>query len=209
MKNEVDSQKFPTVADYLRGLPTGFESYPECATKGDVCDYMRTTHPDLGRQEGLPRAMREFWERADTSGWISETLSTAFFLALWDSQFNDFSAFRNWSMKSNLTLFDKPWTRMMMRLLSPTLVVLGAAKRWGAFHRGSILKVDPVKKDNRDMLVHGVLKYPAGLFVRPRLDMFGVAFVAALTLSRAENARYSVHEIDDSTAAFDVTWTTT
>lgn len=206
MASDMDSRKFPRVAQYIDALPEGLGSYPECEANGAAIDYMHSTYPDVGSQTGLPELVRYYWENPKHRTWIPETVASTFYLALLDSHFANYEAYLDWSFESSSALFDTSWARVMMRLLSPTLVVLGAAKRWNAFHRGTTLETGAAKKYAETMRVTGELKYPANLFPTPMLDIFGRAFVAALEGSRAENAAYTLKETDNSTATFVVTW---
>ena len=93
-----------------------------------------------------------------------------------------------------------------MRLISPTLVVTGAAKRWRAVHTGSRLEAQLVDADGDRARSIARLSYPPGLFpelfVRSLVEVFEVAVAGA----RGRETRVELVSHDEAHAEYETSW---
>ena len=106
-----------------------------------------------------------------------------------------------WSFDVAGAVFAKPVYRMLMYVLSPTLVLMGSTKRWSAFRRGSTLtsRID----GNRGS---AELRFPKNLFPPIVLRGFGHAFRASLVAARANDPVIELVEATPELGRWTVTW---
>jgi hypothetical protein len=140
--------------------------------------------------------------------WVPETLFQAVHLVVRDLAFSDDPSFFRWVFETNAALFDKPLLRNLMRLLSPTLIVIGAARRWATFHQGSELTAGHVVRSDEGDETVARLRYPQGLFPIIFLEGLEHAFLAAISAARGKGARVKLGKVDLTEAEYRVTWRT-
>lgn len=138
--------------------------------------------------------------------WIPAVVFQAANLMVRDVAFATDEAFHDWTYDASRELFDKPLLRTLMRLMSPTLIVMGSARRWKEFHQGSTLVARTLSAQGPRARARATLTYPEGLY--PRLFLSGLehAFAAALAGARAKNPLVRLADASPTEAFFDVTW---
>jgi hypothetical protein len=206
MDSSFDPKRFPTVTRYLATLPNGLDSFPDAATQSGFFEYMRKSHPQLKELDGIPDTVRSVLRNDKVEHFIPEVLGNTLYLVLRDAAFTDDKAFEQWAYDANAFAFSKPWARVLMFVLSPTLIVMGAGKRWSAFHKGSSLINAPAERDSGRTVVHGVLEFPAGLFPDLSLTVFAKAFEAAVIGAKARNAVCVIEKRTAEKAHFKLSW---
>jgi hypothetical protein len=137
---------------------------------------------------------------------MPEVVGNTLYLMLHETALADDEAFLAWSYNASIDSFSKPWSRVLMFVLSPTLVVMGATRRWRAFHRGSWLDATTPERHDKRMVVHGSLRFPEYLFPEIVVRLFGRAFVAALTSSHAREVECRIDERTDTSVLYEVSW---
>jgi hypothetical protein len=202
----LDAIRLPATSKYLASLPRGLESFPSCAIRDVTIDtYVRDFGP-LAEEPGLPEPVAELLRGRLRDVWLPETTFQAANLVVRDLAFADDQTFFEWVFKANAELFEKPLLRSLMRVLSPTLIVIGATKRWGTFHRGSELVAGRVSRTaGRDETV-ALLRYPSGVFSPTFLTSLEQIFLAALAASRAKDPRVKVGAVGAAEAEYKVSW---
>ncbi len=203
---EIDSIHFPSAAKYLRGLPQGLESYPQCVIKTDVLRGLTDEFSDLSRLEPVPPPIDALLAGRYPNPWFSEVAANALMLMIRDGRFESDEAFFSWYRHYIGQIFDKPAYRVMMHVFSTSLAVMGATRRWATFHRGSTLKAEAIKKDGGRYRVGGTLSYPPRLFDRCLLQLIASTYLAALDANRAEEPEVSLEETSPTAARFRASW---
>lgn len=161
----------------------------------------------LATEPGLPEPVAELLSgRLSDRAWAPEVVFQAAYLVVRDLGFPDDAAFHRWLFRINEEMFDKPLLRNLMRLVSPGLVVLGAAKRWGTFHTGSELVPGNVTTADGRTTSITHLRYPEGLFDRTFLVGLEHAFLAALGMARAREPQVEIGAVEAGRAAFKASW---
>ena len=134
-----DSQRLPQTAAYFAGLPQGLDSFDDCMVVNDAFEILLVPETELGGLHAQGLVSHEFVDRirqVDGQRWVPEVLfqCMAFIMVdLYGAQ-----AYLDWSQNSAYELYDKPLLRHLIKLLSPTLVVMGASSRWAAASRASL-----------------------------------------------------------------------
>jgi hypothetical protein len=203
---KIDSTKFPNAARYVESLPQGFESFPECEVNAEAVEpFLRFGH--LADTPGMPRVAAALLSgTVSDKGWVSEVVFQTANLVVRDLAFANDAAFFQFTYDSSREVFDKPVVRHLMRLVSPTLVVAGATKRWATFHRGSELKASPITESGGRVHTAAVLRYPEGVFSRIFLKGLEQAFLAALSGARGKDARVELAGVRPGTAEYRISY---
>ena len=197
----------PRASEYVQALPAGLESFARCEARSSVFEPYARDFRALSGEPGLPAPIAALLSgRLSARPWAPEVVFQAAYLVVRDLAFEDDAAFHRWIFSSNQEMFDKPLLRNLVRLVSPGLMVIGAAKRWSAFHVGSdLVSAGLSTTDGRTSSVTH-LTYPEGLF--PRTFLLGLehAFMAAVLASRAKDPEVELGAVAPGRATFTASW---
>ena len=140
--------------------------------------------PGFADDPRTPSAIRRAFT-GSSGTWMPEVFGVLVYVMAAD-QLGD-EAFFTWVYQDAARLFDRPLLRHLIKVVSPTLVTMGAARRWGALHQGTSLQADPVREVDGRMHTTGHLTFPSGLF--PSVFAAGLAysFRAAIEAARGHN----------------------
>ncbi|MBI5495947.1 MAG: hypothetical protein HY904_13060 [Deltaproteobacteria bacterium] len=197
----LDPERFPRASAYLRSLPDGWNSYPECQARAETGRMAVLDFPQL-LERGVEPAIRERIQRAVTSEeWIPDVMGTALRLMVRDVALTTDQAFLTWNFDLAMKVFSSPVYRMLMFVLSPSLVLMGGARRWGTFRRGTTLVPDGDKTSARLAVT-----YPRGLYPELMARALGEAFRASLTAARAQSVRLDLTAHSDTAARWTAAW---
>jgi hypothetical protein len=197
----LDSTRFPRVASYLRKLPAGLASYPECTTKASLYRSALEDKP-LADAEYLPAPLVELAERSTlTSIWVPSVHVQALYIALCDAHALGLRDFARWSAESTGRLLGGPLYRMIAAIASPSALLQGAKFRWSAMHRGTELQVAPT---STGAVV--TMTFPENLYGMLNLAGFAGGFEAILHHSHAKDASVEVVASSATSARFNATW---
>lgn len=199
----MDATRYPRAAAYLDALPDGLESFPQCEVQLTVFDSLREAAKGVDAS-GLPGALGDFFRGDTRKGWVPEVLCQAANLVFADTVGE--AEFLQWSYDNAVRLYKKPVLRHLMKLLSPTLVVMGAPRRWNAVRRGTGLAVGPIQTvDDRKVTV-GDVTGPPGLFAKAFCEAVAEAFRAGLDGAHGHDGKVELETFDGATARYRVSW---
>lgn len=193
-----------SISKYLDTLPRGVASYPECMVKGSVLRNVLASRP-LGPEVELPPEIRRLVDNPPTVGeWIPEVHFNITTLSVREVHFNlrtvdDYLA---WVYEQNYKLLGTPLYRVLFLLVSPDRLLNGIEKRWGAFRRGSEIKVINHAKNTAQLQ----LRYPACLYPSLSIQSMRVAFQAAMEHAGAKRARVEAATSSTTETVFTVRW---
>lgn len=193
----LDPDRLPRAAAYLASLPKGLDSFPSCRVRDVTVEPYARAFGALADEPELPTLLVDLFAGAGGGSSYPEVVFQAAHLVVRDRVFEDDAPFYEWIFNANALLFDRPIVRSLMRLVSPSLIVLGAAKRWGAFHDGSELTADRVVISGDRAATFSHLKYPSGLFSKVFLGGLEHVFMAALLSSSARAPRVKLARVED------------
>jgi hypothetical protein len=202
----LDHTRFPLATEYLDSLPNGFDSFEKCRVRAMVFETIGKEFPALAA--GLPPGPLAALLRSETpsNAWIPEVVGQVANLMLRDACLKSDAEYFDWSYRASESAFDKPLLRNLMRLISPTLLVMGAARRWSMLHDGTQLEATAVTPTGDRLQTIGRLRFPEGLF--PPLFIHGLtaAFSAALTLARGRDITVELKDATSNAADYVVSW---
>jgi hypothetical protein len=197
-----DPVELPLAASYLARLPEGLDSYPSCRIRTEVTELVLQRFPRILDHPGLSPAFADRLKRAlEQDEWMSETLGIVVRMVARDSVFQSDAEYDAWTFEISKELYTRRVYRVLMYLISPSLVVLGATRRWNAFRQGTNL-VAKSHSNGGDL----ELEFPAHLYPPLVLGGLGQAFRAALEAARARNPRVELDQVEVDRARWSVTW---
>lgn len=200
------ADRYPSVTQYLAALPNGLASFPDAQVKAAVLLDAIQGHPVDADEGELPSEMLQLLrEPPPVSSWVPEVLFNATMLATFDQDFAEVGgerAFLNWVYRRNLKLLDRPFFRVLFKVVSPSRLLIGAKHRWSAFHRGT--KLDVVERDTTSGVV--LLSYPATLFPSVALGAFGMSFRAAAETAGAKGVVVERTDPAPGESRYALTW---
>jgi hypothetical protein len=203
----IDRAAFPQLSAYLDALPAGLESYPECRAHRSLLEGLVRDHGHVGRRSGLPPEVQRLLSESRGETWMPEVHFQAVNLAIRDAAFHDDAGFADWSVAWSAELLDKPILKHLMRLMSPTLVVTGAAKRWKAIHVGSTLAARLVDAEGARARSLARLTFPERMFPELFLRVLVGVFQVAVSGARGKDTRVELLELGDAFADYETSWT--
>jgi hypothetical protein len=188
---------------YLRVLPTGLQSYPQCVSKGQVWrNILRETDTRslVGR---LPSELAIVPDADILAGaWIPAVQSFAGHLALRDCLFRtDEEIFAHFRMLDR-KLFGGPVYRVMFALASPMMALHGADRSFATMFRGITLKATSQGSGQARL----ELRYPADLLPSLVGRLYLIAFEVAVEMAggKAVAGRMLTH--GQTEAVYEMTW---
>lgn len=139
------------MAAYLRSLPEGARSFPECEAAASLLLGLRAR----GALDDLllPPPLREQLERAGDDGWLPEVTHVAVLLAVRDARFGGPAgddALIEWMQGLSRPLVVPEGEAA--RAPDPAAAVRLAAGVWGRFHRGTTLEVGRLTPRSASMI---------------------------------------------------------
>jgi hypothetical protein len=202
----MDVVAFPSAAGYLNTLPRGIDSFPECRVTADSFEFVRSDLVASGLPSGLPPPIAAFLDGNRHDKWLSEVVANAAMLMLRDRVSGSDEGFLKWAYDDSRRVFSKPIYRMLMAVMSPSLVVIGAAKRWSAFHQGTALSINPIVSVAGRAGTQAKLTFPPGLYSPVLVVRQQRAFLAALDAASAKEAKVEVDSTAAGEAVFKPSW---
>jgi hypothetical protein len=197
-----------TVEAYLERLPHGVDSYPGAHTKSGV---VRAAIPAARLLPAVPAAevpARVFELIANppmVMTWVRAVHFSAAMCAAFERCFQEsggMPAFDQWILDANRKLLQSPLYRILFLVTVPDRVFIGIERRWGAFHRGSELRV----VDRTEKSARLELSFPGHLFPVYVLRAFGAAFQAAAEAVGYRDVKVDLLADAPTVALYTVTW---
>lgn len=193
---------FPSLMEYLQSMPLGPNAVPSCTAVGGYCNLLRKQNPDILLNKQMPALIRlkmqSTWSDTD---WINCALQVCIVLAIYDQKGQDRPAARQALNRAFTEMCKQPLYRVVMMVLSPSLVMSGAAKRWHYFFRGCDL-TSVVRQDHAVL----TLTAPPNLFPRLYCEIFSEVFAVAVLCAGAKHATSQLSSWTATTSVFEVTW---
>lgn len=197
-----DPESLPRTAAYLASLPDGLDSYPRCRVRTVVTREITDEFPAVLDHPGVDPEVRALLRRSIDGGeWMLDARGMALRLLVRDIAFETDATYHRWYFDVAGRVFAKPLYRFLMYVVSPTLVMLGATKRWAAFREGSTLTARLER--NRGELE---LAFPRHLYPELTLVGFGEAFRASVLAARGREPKVELVEASADRGRWSLEW---
>lgn len=179
---ELDRDRYPLTSEYLRALPDGLGSFPECRAKASI---HRTVYAHADESiDGLPPLLQRLLdEPPPPATWIPQCHTLALVIAIVESRGLEGEVQAAWIRAAAGTLFATPMYRILMLAATPRMLFKGANLRWSAFFRGSELR--STMGDHAAALE---LLAPIGMFNETLSHIFTDVLRAAVNFTQAQNS---------------------
>ena len=201
------SAGFPTLDSYLARLPHGVASYPQLTAKGSVLRAILVDPPcALGPGLGLePRVEELVRAPPPATDWLTEVELWSLSLSIYDMAFAGPAgpaAYDAWTYARNRALLGGPLYRILFAVASPDRLFSGIAKRYAAFHRGTVISK---LETSRGFGGFALMTPP---HVLPALAHVALcsAFRAGLDLCGGKDSKVEVTVESPEVAQFSATW---
>jgi hypothetical protein len=192
----------PRLEAYLESLPKGLDSYADHVLKASFYRQFLDDHPLL-KSAGFPGELgRLVAQPLPVSSWMSEAHTTAFYMASIDLLGLDDDTFLQAIYRLNVRVLRGPMYRVMMMVISPSLIVRGAESRWNAFHRG--IRLSAEMRGEKGGTVR--LVYPTNLYSPLMARAYTMAFRAAIEAAGGKSVEFAVTAYSPTVAEFEGRW---
>ncbi|MCA9579136.1 MAG: hypothetical protein R3B40_31525 [Polyangiales bacterium] len=198
----MDAQAYPRTTSYLRRLPAGLLSHPQCESKASLYrEAVRNLPRPLALDELDPLLAEYVRDPLPMSAWVPEVVNTALYLAIADQVFKDDDAFLAWVSEFSQRVFEAPMYRLLMAVASPQRLASGGERRWANFHTGVDYEIQVLEDGT-----HSRFGFPSYLYDSLALRATLKAIEAAYRASGARAARAELLNIGATHAEFRVLW---
>jgi len=204
----LDGAAFPAAKAYLDQLPDGIRSYPQCRVRPHVPLRIAEEFPDLIEQAGLSAEVKAIPSAREA--WFPEVHANVLNLMAMDGIFESKRRWLQWSYDLSMEVFKRPMYRVIMFVMSPTLVAMGASKRWSTFREGTDLS--PGKTTGSEGGVstsRSTLTFPDHHYNQALLDGLNAGFRAAITAAGGKQVVASSRMTSPREATVEVSWAKT
>lgn len=198
----VESSAYPRTTSYLRRLPAGLLSHPQCESKASVYREALRNLPRKLELDGLDPLLADYVrDPLPMSSWVPEVVNTALYLAIADQVFGDDDKFLLWVSDFSQRVFEAPMYRVLMAVASPERLAAGGERRWSNFHTGVDYELRVVEGGT-----HSRFGFPPHLYDSLALRATLKAIEAAYRASGARGATAELIAIGATSAEFRVIW---
>ncbi|MBV1857718.1 MAG: hypothetical protein KUG77_04840 [Nannocystaceae bacterium] len=197
-------QEYPRLGMYLRALPDGVDSYPECLAKASLIRLMTEILSVKVDEARMPPAIADLFRHPPPNNtWIPEVHSVAAHLALFDASGVREAALLGTAAELSWKMASSPMYQVLAYFTSPQRLLAGAAKRWEALHQGLPLTIEA---DNENKTAQIEMTHAPYLWNSLAHDWTAASWGPLLTMSRAQRGTIVVRRSTTTGATFDVDW---
>jgi len=189
---------------YLRDLPDGVNSYPECLAKASLIRTMMELVPAEYDDARMPDPVAELFRHPPPKNkWIPEVHSVAAHFALFDASGLRESTLIDMAKDLTTKMVQSPMYRILANFTSPQRLLSGAAKRWQALHLGLPLQIEVDKEAKRGTIE---MQHEPHIWTSLAHDWTAASWEPLLRLSNAKNGTIQVSRSSPTGALFNVRW---
>jgi hypothetical protein len=152
--------RFPSAKRYVEDLPSGVESFPTLLVHTEALGNVRDIVP--GPYDDLPGRLGAYFRREIDDAWVPEALGQTTTLMLADTVGEEGLVARSHDLAERL--YSGPILKRLMRLLSPTLLLMGVERRWAVMRKGTTMTSTRVVRDGTRSTTNIVVSSPEPVF---------------------------------------------
>lgn len=198
-----DEDLTPRLARYLASMPEGLASHPSAATKADFSLILRRhltpCLEKVGAVEPVHALLTAPWRVGD---WIPTSHYVALCALARDQIWTTEEAYHLGMVGVASEMYQGPLHRALFVMFGPSLVAMGAARRWGTLHRGTELIVKRQLKESVEL----VTTFPPRLLTEESVRSLGAAFCAIALASHGKDATFTLLDLSETSAQMSIGW---
>lgn len=198
-----DEDVTPRLAQYLASLPQGLASHPAAVTKADFSLILRRYLAPCSDKVGVPEPVRALlttpWRAGD---WIPTCHYVALCALARDQVWTTEEAYHLGMMAVATEMYQGPIHRALFIMFGPSLVAMGAARRWGTLHKGTELVVKRQLKESVELET----TFPPRLFTEESVRSLGAAFCAIAVASHGKDTSFQLLDLGETSARMLIGW---
>ncbi|MBF0360242.1 MAG: hypothetical protein HQK49_04485 [Oligoflexia bacterium] len=204
----IDESKFPRISTYLKKLPNAINSYPDCVLDSEIYPHIGKLFPDLLVDESIDPFFKMLLGEKKNVKWVSEVIGNVLMLIIRTKKFSTDQEFLNWYRANVLgILLKKPFLKIILYVVKPSLAVVGATKRWGAMRRGTTFTSSDIQKGGNKFSAVITFQYPANLFNDPMLlTRYSFTTVDVIEMCGAKNIYQRIDIVANDCCKFHLQW---
>ncbi len=200
---DLNRHNHPRLAAYLDGLPQHILSYPEVMTRADYSLILRPKLASVLQGWDLPVSVKDFLNAPWKPGeWIPTVAYVALCEMARDHLWRTEEEFHQGMFDVGVEMYHSPMLRAISVVLGPSIVALGATKRWSTLHKGTTLTMKKQQKE----CVNLTLGYPPKIFSEAGMKSLGAAICAAVSVYRGKNTACDIIFLHDTEAELFIKW---
>ncbi|MEY4578585.1 MAG: hypothetical protein RL701_3288 [Pseudomonadota bacterium] len=190
---------------YLKNLPHGLASYPECRSKGTVWKNILRWTDTTSLVDRVPPDLAIVPD-ADllATAWVPIVQSFAGHLVLRDCLFKTDDEICEHFRVVDRRLLSGPIYKVMFALASPKLAVQASDRRFGMIFQGIALTAHQDAEDDKQVRLE--LRYPRALLPALVGRLYLVAFEVAVELAGGKGVKGTVLQHGETSASYKLTW---
>lgn len=195
---------YPLATAWLQQLhPQHLGSFEACRSSTSLPLAIAASYPKLAHLPGLKGPWREaLCHPMEPDGWMPESHAILQQLILRDAYFEDDASFFAATKVRLKTSFLHPAIRPLMALMSPHLLILGAGRRWAAYHRGTTLSV--TSKSAKSLT--GALHFPPNLYPPLMVEDTRIAIETSIELTGKSIRTLTAEVVAPGLCAIEGSW---
>jgi len=196
---------------YLARLPHGTASFPECMVRASIYEPWRNELPALdlrSTSEVFSPSFATYLRSGPSDDWIPEVWASVL-LELWFTGVvdRDEARCRARLRQGNREVFESPLYRAVVRVLSPSLVIMGMARTWNLTRRGSSAKATMGPRSASPRTGEIMVSHPPWLFSERQLIGFEEGFMAVGGILKVAEPRVRRLSAGELATGFRLEWT--
>lgn len=195
---------------YLARLPRGAASYPDCLVQASIYEDLRSELPPLDpRDTGrLPPGLGAYIRHGTPGEWIPEVWASSL-MELWYATAcgRDEDAARARLRGLNAGVIELPAFRALVRVLSPSLALMGFARAWGINRRGTTARAALGSRHESPRTAEVIIDCPPHLFSTRQIWGFEETFRLVANVLRLGDYHVPPAEVREDGLRFPLQWT--
>lgn len=152
----------------------------------------------------LPGELGAFFRGELDDEWVPEVVAQSTTLTIVDVHGEDYLVERSRMLADRL--YDGPILKNLVRILSPTLLVMGVSRRWSAVRRGSSMISSPVRREGRWHTTRLEITAPHPVFTESFARALVPVLEVAVERARGSQASSAIIKAEPRRLVFEGRW---
>lgn len=190
------------VDSYLKKLPAGIASYPECRVTAVLLNKIVKDHPDILARCQHPGVTAAQLAAGDDAQFLPLTVHVAAVLALVDKHHGSAAKAKQQLRAYGIKILATARYKVMFFVLSPMFIVMGVGSRYGRDFLGVKAKSESLSKTSARL----TLSCPANLYPEAYVTAYNGIFEAAIECAGGRDVKSVVERAEETQSITQFSW---